>query len=243
VSVPPTAAEPPAQQRTERATRVFRFDQRATDSPFVRTVWRTRSEPVETFASVAVSHWEMVVTRQGGKTSLTLNGPETRATTAPIPQDAEFFGIQFRLGAFMPSLPVGGLVDGGLTLPAASDRSFWLNGSAWQYPDFDDAEVFLARLVRQGLLVRDPVVEDALRGPVPDRSLRTVQRRVVRATGLTRGTIRQIERAREAVGLLERGVAVGTAAALAGYADQAHLTRSLRRFVGHTPGQIASGSG
>ncbi len=26
---------------------------------------------------------------------------------------------------------------------------------------------------------------------------------------------------------------------LAGYADQAHLTRALRRFVGQTPAQIA----
>jgi hypothetical protein len=222
----------------DRATRLFHFEQRGSDSPFAQKVWRTRSEPVETFISVAVSHWEMVVTRQRGQTSLTVRGPETRATTAPIPQEAEFFGIQFRLGAFMPCLPVGRLVDGALTLPAATGRSFWLNGSAWEFPAYDNADVFLGRLVRQGLLVRDPVVEDALRGHAPDRSLRTVQRRVLRATGLTRGAIRQIERALQAVELLERSVPVGDTVVLAGYADQAHLTRSLRRFVGKTPGQI-----
>jgi hypothetical protein len=129
-------------------------------------------------------------------------------------------------------------VDGALTLPEASGRSFWLNGSSWEFPAFDNADVFLGRLVRQGLLVHDPVVEDALKGHTPDRSLRTVQRRVLRATGLTQGTIRQIERALEAVELLERGVPMVETVARAGYADQPHLTRSLRRFVGQTPGQI-----
>ena len=243
MSDPPTAAvepppPPPARRSIERAARLFRFEGSGSDSPFVRKVWRTRSEPVETFLSVAVSHWEIVVTRQRGKTSLTVRGPETRATTAPIPQDAEFFGIQFRLGTFMPCLPVGRLVDGSLTLPEATGRSFWLNGSAWEFPAYDDADVFLGRLVRQGLLVRDPVVEDALKGHPSGRSLRTVQRRVVRATGLTQGTIRQIERALTAVELLERGVPAVDTVALAGYADQAHLTRSLRRFVGQTPGTV-----
>jgi AraC-like DNA-binding protein len=226
----------------ERAARLFRFEESWPDSPFVHKVWRTRSEPAETFISVADSHWEMVVTRQRGKTSLTVLGPETRASTAPIPEDAEFFGIRFRLGAFIPTLPVGRLVDGSLTLPEATGRSFWLNGSAWEFPGFDDADVFLRRLERQGLLIRDPVVEDALRGHVPDRSRRSVQRRVLRATGLTQGTIRQIERASRAVDLLEGGVPIVDAVALAGYADQAHLTRSLRRFAGQTPGQIGGGT-
>jgi transcriptional regulator with XRE-family HTH domain len=72
-------------------------------------------------------------------------------------------------------------------------------------------------------------------------SLRTEQRRVLRATGMTPGTIRQIERARRATALLQRGGAIADAAQEAGYFDQAHLTRSLRRFVGQTPAQVARG--
>jgi AraC-like DNA-binding protein len=66
-----------------------------------------------------------------------------------------------------------------------------------------------------------------------------VERRVVRATGLTRGTIRQIRRAEKAVDLLAARVPAPEVARRAGYADQPHLTRSLRRFVGHTPSQLA----
>jgi AraC-like DNA-binding protein len=69
-------------------------------------------------------------------------------------------------------------------------------------------------------------------------SLRSVQRRFLRATGLTYGTLDQIERAREAATLLEQGISIADAVYYAGYADQPHLTRSLKRFVGQTPGQI-----
>jgi AraC-like DNA-binding protein len=224
----------------DRAARLFHFELSGSDSPYVQQVWRTRSEPAETFISVADSHWEMVVTRLRGKTSLSVHGPETAATTAPIPQDAEFFGIQFELGTFMPHLPPDRLVDGALELPQASRRSFWLAGSAWEYPTYDNADVFVDRLVREGLLVRDAIVVAALRGERRDLTARSVQRRIRRATGLSRTAIRLMERATTAADLLDGGATIGEVVALTGYADQAHLTRSLRRFVGQTPAQISA---
>jgi hypothetical protein len=158
----------------------------------------------------------------------------------PIPEDAEFFGIQFRLGTFMPSLQPGQLVDRSLTLPQATSASFWLNGSAWELPGPDNADVLVDRLVRTGLLVHDPVASAALQGDVKGLSTRSVERRVSRATGLTRGAIRQIRRAEMAVELLTRGVSALDVAHAAGYADQPHLTRSLKRLVGQTPSQIVT---
>jgi methylphosphotriester-DNA--protein-cysteine methyltransferase len=92
--------------------------------------------------------------------------------------------------------------------------------------------------VRDGLLVRDPVVEAAIDGRVREVSVRTAQRRVLRATGLTLTAIRQIDRARQAAALLGQGVPIGETGDLTGYADQSHLTRSLARFIGQTPRQI-----
>jgi AraC-like DNA-binding protein len=94
--------------------------------------------------------------------------------------------------------------------------------------------------VRAGLLVHDPVASAALHDDVEGLSTRSVERRVARATGLTRGTIRQIHRAERAVELLGRGVPALEVARQAGYADQPHMTRSLKRFVGQTPSQIAA---
>lgn len=217
----------------------FIFDERASDSPFVERIWRTQSERSGSFISVAASHWEMVVTRYNGKTPLTLRGPETKATPADCPEDAEYFGIVFKLGVFMPHLPLTNLLDrNDMTLPEVTSKSFWLHGSAWQFPDYENADTFVARLIRQELLVREPVVEAVLQNRPLEVSLRSVQRRFLQASGLTRGTLDQIERAREAVMLLEQGVSIANVVYQAGYADQPHLTRSLKRFIGQTPGQI-----
>jgi AraC-like DNA-binding protein len=59
---------------------------------------------------------------------------------------------------------------------------------------------------------------------------------------LTRGTIRQVRRAERAVELLDRGVPALEVTRRAGYADQPHLTRSLKRFVGQTPSTSTGGS-
>jgi hypothetical protein len=223
----------------KRAVELFRFETRPSSSPMVAETWQTQSEPEEQFISTAASQWEIVVTRQRGTVWLTVRGPETRAAPAPIPQDAEMFGITFSLGTFMPGLPPGRLVNGDLTLPQATGTSFWLDGSAWELPAPGNADVFVDRLARAGLLVHDPVAAAALHGDLDGLSTRSAERRVARATGLTRGTIRQIRRAETAVELLSRGVPPLDVARRAGYTDQPHLTRSLKRFMGLTPSQIA----
>jgi hypothetical protein len=224
----------------KRAVELFTFERCSSPSSFVDEVWQTRSEPEASFISVAATHWEFVVTRHRDATRLTVRGPETTATIVPIPQDAEFFGIEFGVGTFMPTLPLRQLVDRAIDLPLVSPNSFWFDGATWELPRYHNADVFVDRLVRAGLLVHDPVVPAALDGDVAGLSSRSVERRVSRATGLTRGAIRQIRRADRALELIAGGMSALDAASRAGYADQAHLVRSLRRFAGQTPSQLAT---
>ena len=219
------------------------FDERSANSSLVEMIWHTHSERAGTFTSVAVSNWEMVITTFNGKTMITARGPTTKASEADFPADAEFFGITFNLGTFMPHLPVNTLLNRqDATLPEASSNFFWLHGSAWELPTFENADVFVDRLISQGILVRDPVVEAAIQGHTPGMSIRSLQYRFLQATGLTHKTIQQIERARSAVSLLEQGTPILDTALELGYFDQAHLTNSLRRFIGETPAQIAQKS-
>jgi len=222
----------------KRAVELFALEEGSSWSPLVSRTWQARSPADAWFLSVAATHWEMVVTRQGGVARLTVRGPETKATAVPIPQEAEFFGIQFSAGTFMPGLPPGPLVDRAVILPPVTERSFWLGGSAWELPSPDSADVFVDRLVRTGVLVHDPVAAEAVHRDVAGFSTRSLERRVARATGLSRGAARRIRRAERAVDLLSRGVAPSEVARRAGYADQPHLTRSLRRLAGQTPRQI-----
>lgn len=215
------------------------FDHRSSDSPLVERVWRSHSDRAGTFHSIATCTWVIVVTRVAGKAFLTVRGPETMATTADCPADGEWIGVQFRVGSFMPQFPTGTLSNrNDLTLPAASGRSFWLNGRAWEYPTFENAELFVQKLVRNGLLVSDSYVRAVIRGETPRLSQRTTQRRFLHATGMTPATIRQIERARRATLLLREGASIAATAYDVGYFDQAHMTRSLKRFVGQTPAQV-----
>lgn len=188
--------------------------------------------------SVAGTQCQIVIARQHDKITLTIRGPETKATLADSPGETEFFGINFRLGTFMPHLPASQLVDSEVNLPEATGKSFWLHGAVWEMPTFDNADVFVERLVRKGMLVNDPIVAATLLGQAQEVSVRSVQRRFLRATGLTHGAIFQIERARHAAELLAQGVSILDTVEQAGYADQPHLTRSLKRLVGQTPAQI-----
>ena len=216
------------------------FEDRPSDSPIVERVWRSRSEQGGSFVSIAATNFEIAVTRVGGRTFLTLRGPETKATAIECPPEGEWLGIRFKLGTFMPSLTPEALRDhNDVTLPHASSRSFWLNGSAWEYPDFDNAEDFVARLVQKGIVTRDPAVDAVMRSEPSAQSLRTAQRHFLRATGLTRRTVQQIERARHATNLLRQGASILDTVYDAGYFDQAHLTRSLKLLVGQTPAEVA----
>jgi AraC-like DNA-binding protein len=139
----------------------------------------------------------------------------------------------------MPRFLPGSLLDhNDATLPPATGQSFWLNGSALEYPGFDNAESLVKRLAKSGILSRDPIVEDTLLRRPRELSLRSAQRHFLRSTGVTYATFRQIERARYATILLREGVPILDVVSRLGYFDQAHLTRSLRRFIGEAPTKI-----
>jgi len=218
------------------------FEDRPSDHPFVEKIWRCYSERADSFLSVAANNFEMALTQLGGKRFLTLRGPETVATTMDCPAEGEWIGIRFKVGTFMPRFLPGILRDHkDVTLPPATGHSFWLNGSALEYPDFENADTFVKLLIKAGILSRDPIVDNTLlRGP-GKLSLRSAQRHFLRSTGVTYATFRQIERARYATNLLREGVPILDVVSRLGYFDQAHLTRSLRRFIGQTPTQITQG--
>lgn len=220
----------------EWASTIFPIESRTISSDYVERIWRTRSVPEEAMIAVAVPHWQLVVEKRStGQTSVFVRGPETKATFVDIPRDAEFLGIEFKLGAFMPELAVESLVDVNIQLETGSRNRVNLAGTGWEIPDFGNVEEFVRHLVENDVLVRDPLVEEAMRRAPVEVCERTVQRRFRRAVGLPFGTVRQIERAERTAALLMAGTSILDAVDIAGYSDQAHLTRALTRFLAKTP--------
>jgi AraC-like DNA-binding protein len=92
-------------------------------------------------------------------------------------------------------------------------------------------------------VVRDPLVAEVLRGHRPVVSGRMVERRFRASTGLTRGAVRQIERARTAAALLAAGDPAADVVARLDYFDEPHLARALRFYVGRTARQLRERAG
>ena len=218
------------------------FESRLSDSPYIEIIWRGHVEQDYAPVCPADVRWNLLFTKHDSRIRVSAEGATSHFVPKTQQEGMEFLVIKFRLGVFMPYLPAGDLLNGDEVLPDAGGRqSFWLDGYAWQLPDFENVEAFVERLVRHEVLAVDPVVHAALQAHPLDVAERTVRRRFLQATGLTPVTIEQIERAKKAAELLGQGVSILDTVYETGYADQPHLTRSLRRFFGQTPAQIVRG--
>lgn len=218
-------------------------EHRPSTSPYIARVWRATGEKtVEEMTAVAYARWDLVFWEVDETMHVAVLGPESKAQAAPVPDATGSFGINFELGTVLPQVPASREVDGVMLLPDATPRRFHLAGSTWDLPSYDNAEAFVAALVREDLLVQDRLVSDLHRGAPTEVSPRTVQRRFVAATGLTRSAARQIDRARNAAVLLQEGRETADVIEELGYYDQAHLSRSLKQYIGRTPTELRRGT-
>jgi len=215
------------------------FDDRESNSPYVERIWRSRSRSGGSFLSMAEGNIEFVVTRLPGFLAVLLRGPVSRGTVVECPPHGEWLAIRFRLGTYLPQIPTAALIDHqNIQLPVLPNGRFWLSGQAWDIPSYDNAEDFVARLARAGIIARSQATDAAIEGDVSWMSRRSVQRHFHRVTAMTLSSYQQIQRARHAAALLTSGQSVLSTTFEAGYFDQAHLTRSVKHLIGMTPARL-----
>src|SRR5260221_2546710 len=137
-------------------------EERVADSPYVETITRGRTASDGSPLRPAGICWHMVLCRQNGNIDLLVVGPWTSAGVISYTEGAELLWIKFKPGTFLPHLPTRHLLDRETILPGAAGKSFWLDGSAWQFPDYENADTFVDRLWRAGVLASDPVRDPGL---------------------------------------------------------------------------------
>lgn len=214
------------------------YKDRLSDSPYIELITEGRTIGSSTTIRPSEINWHMVFVRYDGVLQPLLVGPHTSSGVVNFVEGIDLLWIKFKIGTFMPHLPVRNFLDAETLMPdAASKSSFWLKSTAWQIPSYENVETFVNRLVRDEILTQDSVVKSALQSQIqlPDMASRTVRHRFLRATGLTQTHILQFERAQQAVALLEQGTPILDVVYQLGYYDQPHLTRALKRFIGRTP--------
>jgi len=216
-------------------------EERLADSPLVAKIRRVRyAANVREFA-LPDGSWDLLFLRRA-------HGPliavQTGQIAAPLAVDSsagdEMLTIAFRPEVYMPRLPGRLTAHQGVARPVEGDRRFWIDCERFEIPSFDNVETFVSALARRGLLERDRVVVRALQGAHQRLDERSIQRHFAEVTGLGLKAFRQIARAHEAAGQLRAGQSPAAVAADLGFSDQAHLTHSLKRFLGQTPRQIAA---
>ena len=215
----------------------FEYEEKASPSRFVDVIWRTHDTSDGTYLAAADACWDMVFIRSVHGNRALLSGPSSTITPVPYRAGNRNVGIRFHRGTFLTHVPASAMVDTTESLPMPADETFLLAGLEFPLPTYDSVDAFIADLERLDLLSDDPVAMAALRGDEPATSTRSVQRHVSTATGLSATRIRQIVRARQAAERLMQGDPILDVTHDLGYADQAHLTRDVKRLTGYTPGQ------
>jgi hypothetical protein len=214
-------------------------EQRASDSPFVDSITRVTYGRDTHDVTTPDGHWDIVIQRRGGRVFVLQTGLITKPVALEYGAGDEYLAISFKPGVFLTGMPGELMLDRGRPLPTTSVRAFALDRDVLEIPTFENAEGMVARLARGGLLTRDEIVEGVVEGRPRAISPRSVQRHFLRALGLTPKQLAQIQRANAAVALLRGGRPAADVAAELGYSDQPHLTHSLKRIMGLTPGAIA----
>ncbi|WP_433134184.1 AraC family transcriptional regulator [Micromonospora sp. CA-240977] len=216
----------------------LRFEHRdtETDASVVDRVWRTSSDAEDTMTSAARTCCQLIVTRTQGRLLVSLRGPETRATTAAVPPNAEFLGIRLTLGTVLRPYSAASIVDGYVPLPVTDSGRVVIGGEDWEAPTYENVEQFVRCLRGANLLVRSPLrVEEQAAGQLQGYpSKRTLQRQYRTITGLSQTAVTQIDRVNTAATMLREGRGWPTVVEALGYFDQAHLAHALRRYVGRT---------
>jgi AraC-like DNA-binding protein len=215
-------------------------EERLADSALVAKVRRVRYTAAVREMALPDGSWDLLFVRRGGGPLIAV---QTGQIAAPLLVEGqagdEMLTIAFRAEVYMPQLPGRLTFSQGLPRPVEKDRSFWIGTERLEVPSFDNVEQLVAALLRKGLLERDPVVLRALQGARQRLDERSIQRHFAQVTGLGLKAFQQIARAHDAARLLRQGQTPSQVAAELGFSDQAHLTHSLKRFLGQTPRQIA----
>lgn len=217
------------------------YEEHHPDSPVLECVWQARATRDERYLVPAVEYWDIWFTRApDGRVGAGLSGPTLGHRWVRSSVGEHSWGIQLKAHVILPGVSKRLLLGGEQRLVVAAGRVV-IGGHAVAFPEYADLTAFADRLVELDVLRCDEEVLRIISGADAGYSERHRQRRVRAATGLTRKQIQQLARARDAFALLMQGVPPVECAARSGFADQAHLTRSLRAFHGRTPAQVLSG--
>lgn len=213
-------------------------------------IWRERTPELESIASVwAIRTAEttqriapadpcisIILVKSDASAEVIIRGPETAPRSEILLPGYTWIGIRLRPGLQLKNFPAQQLTDSFRTLPADRQGQFQFEGTLLQFPSFSNAEELIKQMHDLGY-VRGKAL-NSQESPRQVMSSKSYSRFVKRSTGLSPYKLHQLQRMSEALRLLRQGMPAATVATELGFADQAHLTRAAKQFLGYTPKEL-----
>ncbi|MBP7857914.1 helix-turn-helix transcriptional regulator [Candidatus Saccharibacteria bacterium] len=206
---------------------------RNSSHPYIDTVWQTECLEDGIYSATPDGSWDLIyIQKPDGKRMVFFTGQSTEPVKVPYLKGESSIVISFAGATYLTKKP-----DGFVALPITG-QSFLYEGYDFPLPTRTNAEQITNLLIQRRFLKNDDIVEGVLSSKPLAASKRSVQNHFQHTTGITKKDFEQIRRAQEAVRLLQEGVKPVDVASSVGYSDQAHLTRSIKKIMGHLPSDI-----
>ncbi len=206
------------------------YEQRPSSLPYIQCIWRASVVQADEYDDPAKDTWGLAFTQRADDSlSAELLGQSFQYSVLDSTVGDEYWGVEFYSYVTMRGVDKPGMT-GKLVHLAVADGRFFIGDDSYDIPSYNELEAFCERLAARG------IISHTTRHA--QMSLRNQQRQHRQTVGLTRKQVEQIKRAEHAAKLLKNGATPTNAATEAGYADQAHMTRSLKALLGKTPSQL-----
>lgn len=217
-----------------------RHTSRLSENPLVARVWCSKNITDGTYIATPDCAWDLLaICLADGTRIMMLAGQQTKYLYVPYVANTSAVVISFAASAYLAKLKGDKLVDATVILQNDNLGRFILLGYAFDFPTYDTAEKLVDSMVAAGILKQDDIVASVLEGHPKAMSSRTMQRHFHEVTGISRKTLGKIQRAQQAVKMLQAGTATAAVAAEVGYADQSHLAKDIKKIMG--TGTLATG--
>lgn len=212
------------------------WSERTPELEAIASVWTGSASEITPRTVLADPCISIILVKSASSAEVILRGPETKPRGDILLPGYTWTGIRLQPGIQLKNFPTQQFTDKFQTLPADTDGRFQFEGTLLQFPDFTNAEQLIEQMYDLGYISGKVLNSQEL--PRQGMSPKTYSRFIKQSTGLSPYKLHQLQRMAEALRLLRRGMPAATVASELGFADQAHLTRAAKQYLGHTPKEL-----
>jgi hypothetical protein len=211
---------------------------RTSHHPWIDTVWQTVCLSDGIYKATPDGSWDLILSvAPDGQAMVFLSGQATEPVDVPYCACEHSVVISFAAHVYLAQdkeVRTGAAIR---LLPVDDDK-FNLDGVELPLPTFSNAEQLVEKMVDANLLRSDDMVAKAFTATPKAASKRSVQQHFKKTTGITQKDFQLIRRAQDAVRRLKAGEKPAAVAAELGYTDQPHMTKSIKKIMGHLPSDL-----